>query len=624
MRLKFKSHRKLTMEIIILSFYFDKFEHRKPPEPLAYSPLIELTWQFIAVIALILGGNYIRWRWEESINYDALWFSIPLILAESLSYIGLILFTFNLWKTRDVPQQAPPHIIDECVEDQEKIGRPIKVDIFITTYNENEELVRLSICDAKNVTYPYPIDILIHVLDDGNRSLMKKISMEEGVNYITRSNNIGFKAGNMRNAMEQTSGDFILICDADTRLFPTILKNTLGYFRDTDMAWVQTPQWFYDIPEGVSLPLWLKQRYGKVGSWIGDTVEKLIGSVKIGEDPFVNNPKLFYDVILRRRNWANAAFCCGAGSIHRREAVMQAALRSFSLSIEQKVNKYANQISDLELRKDFSDAMRTQVILEQELTPYKFHVSEDIFTSIVLHNDTERRWKSVQHSTVESKMLSPQDLLTWIVQRYKYAGGTLDICLRENPLFRGHMTLAQRIMYLTTFWSYIGCIWNVVFLAAPIIYLFTGVAPLSSYSESFYLHALPFIIFTELAFMFGTWGVRNWDGKSSYLSFFSVNFRALWTVLRGEKIKFDVTPKERQEGNFLNLVIPQLTVIVLTITGLIYGTWRVFTQDTGSEIQNLIVNFLWGLNNVFAMLPMVRAAFWKPENISVNFNSQKI
>ena len=85
-----------------------------------------------------------------------------------------------------------------------------------------------------------------------------------------------------------------------------------------------------------------------------------------------------------------------------------------------------------------------------------------------------------------------------------------------------------------------------------------------------------------------------------------------------------MTPKERQEGNFLNLVIPQLTVIVLTITGLIYGTWRVFTQDTGSEIQNLIVNFLWGLNNVFAMLPMVRAAFWKPENISVNFNSQKI
>ena len=44
--------------------------------------------------------------------------------------------------------------------------------------------------------------------------------------------------------------------------------------------------------------------------------------------------------------------------------------------------------------------------------PYKFHVSEDIYTSIVLHGDPERRWRSVMHPEVESKMLSPQDLLT--------------------------------------------------------------------------------------------------------------------------------------------------------------------------------------------------------------------
>ena len=168
-------------------------------------------------------------------------------------------------------------------------------------------------------------------------------------------------------------------------------------------------------------------------------------------------------------------------------------------------------------------------------------------------------------------------------------------------------------MSLTTFWSYLGCLWNVMFLAAPIIYLFTGIAPLSSYSGAFYWHALPFIILTELAFMVGTWGVRSWDGKASYLSFFSINFRALWTVLRGEKIKFHVTPKERQEGNFLGLVIPQLTVIVLTLAGLLYGAWRVYVQGAQDELPNLIVNVAWGLNNVFAMLPMVRAALWKPE-----------
>jgi cellulose synthase (UDP-forming) len=39
-------------------------------------------------------------------------------------------------------------------------------------------------------------------------------------------------------------------------------------------------------------------------------------------------------------------------------------------------------------------------------------VSEDIYTSIVLHNDVDRRWKAVMHPGMESKMLSPQDLLS--------------------------------------------------------------------------------------------------------------------------------------------------------------------------------------------------------------------
>jgi cellulose synthase (UDP-forming) len=168
-------------------------------------------------------------------------------------------------------------------------------------------------------------------------------------------------------------------------------------------------------------------------------------------------------------------------------------------------------------------------------------------------------------------------------------------------------------MYLTTFWSYLGCLWNVVFLTAPIVYLFTGVAPVASYSMPFYLHFLPFIVATELAFMVGTWGVAGWDGKASYLSFFSINLRALWTVLRGEKIKFHVTPKTRQEGNFLHLVIPQLAIIVLTLVGLVYAACRAYVLGAQDELPSLIVNLFWGLNNVFSMLPLVRSALWTPE-----------
>ena len=597
-----------------MPFYFEQFEDRLPPPSVPHSPSRELLWQFLVIVSLVLGGNYIRWRWADSLNYDALWFAIPLAVAETLAYIGLLLFAFNLWRTRDVPRKPPPCSIAECSEDHGAGERPIAVDVFITTYNEEVELVRISIRDAKRLRYPYPLDLRIHVLDDGRRATMKQVAQEEGVKYISRTNNVGFKAGNLRNAMELTSGDFIVICDADTRLFPTYLRNTLGYFRNVDVAWVQTPQWFYDLPQGTPLPQWLGKRLGGLGRGVGHVVERIAGSVRIGADPFVSDPQLFYDVIMRRRNWCFASFCCGAGSVHRREAVMQAALRSFAVAVDREAGRQTEGMEDSSKWASLDAAVRMQVATEQELTPYKFHVSEDIYTSIVLHNDEGRRWKSVLHPEVESKMLSPQDLLTWMVQRFKYAGGTLDIALRDNPLFKGRMTLSQRMMYLTTFWSYLGCLWNIIFLVAPIVYLFTGIAPLSAYSGDFYLHALPFIVVNELAFMVGTWGLRSWDGKASYLSFFSVNFRALWTVLRGEKIKFHVTPKERQEGSFLHLVIPQLAVIVLTLTGLIYAGLRVFVQGHDQELPNLVVNVAWGLNNVFAMLPLVRAAMWQPED----------
>jgi cellulose synthase (UDP-forming) len=597
-----------------MGFYFEKYEHRRPPEPVPHNPTIELIWQSLAVIALVLGANYIYWRWTSSLNYDALWFAIPLAMAETLAYFGLFLFAFNLWKTEDYPQLPAPEKINDCLKPSpDNEDRPIRVDLFITTYSEEEELVRLSIRDAKKVAYPHAIDYRIYILDDGRRASMQALCAEEGVGYITRNNNVGFKAGNLRNAMEKTHGDFIVICDADTRVFPTILSETMGYFRDPEVAWVQTPQWFYDLPEGKPLAMVWSKYAGRFGFKAATLLEKLVGPIKLGRDPFVNDPQMFYDIIQRRRNWANASFCCGAGSIHRREAVMYGALNAYGQFVENEVHKHTHDIKSRKIRKDLGDAIRTQVAMDTELTPYKFHVSEDIYTSIVLHADPKHHWKSVMHPSVQSKMLSPQDLQTWMVQRFKYAGGSLDIALRDNPVFKGHLTLPQRIMYLTTFWSYFGCIWNFVFLIAPTVYLVTGISPVSAYSTPFYWHFLPFIIATELAFMFATWGVAAWDGKSSYLSFFPLNFQALATVLRGEKIKFHVTPKQRQEGTFLHLVYPQFAIIVLSVAGLIAGFSKMFL-GIPMDVSGFLINVFWSINNIAAMLPIVRAAYWKPDD----------
>lgn len=411
----------------INKYYFSKYEDRVPPPPVPYSPWREALFQFLATLNIGLGGWYITWRWTSSLNPEAMWFSVTLALAETAAYIGMVLFSINMWYDREFIIPEVPEFITDCAKDPSAEKRPISIDVFFPTYNEDIELVRLSIKDAKKIIYPFNIDIKIHVLDDGKREEMKKVAEEEGVNYITRNNNAGFKAGNLQNAMEQTCGDFIVICDADTRPFPTILAHTLGYFRDSHMAWVQTPQWFFDIPEGERLPICFKKKLGLPGELLGKIIETIYGPTTLGDDPLGNDPKLFYEIILKRRDVFNASFCCGAGSIHRREAVMEAALKRFSRKITDHVEKFTGKIEDKEIKEAVSETIKREMIEETPVSPYMYHVSEDIYTSIILHSDSDRKWKSVIHPQVESKMLSPQDLLTWVIQRFKYAGGSLDI-----------------------------------------------------------------------------------------------------------------------------------------------------------------------------------------------------
>ncbi len=383
----------------------------------------------------------------------------------------------------------------------------------------------------------------IHVLDDGNRPEMKIVAKEEGVNYITRPTNAGFKAGNLRNGMSQTDGDFLVILDSDTRPFPTILSHTLGYFRDQNVAWIQTPQWFYDTPMGRPLDCEWVKKYGRFGGFAAKNIQRIIGPVTVGRDPFISDAKLFYDVIQRRRNGLNISFCCGAGSIHRREAVMEAALKEYAKTIAEQAkcfSAFATCTADQDL---LEKVLRKELSVSTELMPYKFHVSEDIYTSILLHGDKARNWKSVYHPAVESKMLSPLDIQSWAMQRFRYAGGSLDILFHDCPLFRGGMGFRQRLMYGATFWSYLAPLWNVIFIAAPLIALTTGLSPINAYSIEFFAHLLPFLIVHELATVFGTWGIDNRQGKMLNIAFFSFNLMALWAVLRGREIKFQVTAK---------------------------------------------------------------------------------
>jgi cellulose synthase (UDP-forming) len=208
------------------------------------------------------------------------------------------LFVITLWRpTRRV---SPPPLEGGSV------------DVFITTYNEPVDLVRLTMEAALRIDWPR---LKVHVLDDGARPQMLAVAKELGAGYITRGGEWTgkprhAKAGNVNNALMETDGEFILILDADQIPDPHIVRRTIGYFRDPRLAFVQTPQVFYNVPPG---------------------------------DPFGADAPLFYGPIMRGKDGWDAAFFCGSNALLRREALLQLG-----------VTEYVREMED-----DFKRALKT-------------------------------------------------------------------------------------------------------------------------------------------------------------------------------------------------------------------------------------------------------------------------
>ncbi|MBA2451252.1 MAG: glycosyltransferase, partial [Chloroflexi bacterium] len=134
----------------------------------------------------------------------------------------------------------------------------------------------------------------VFILDDGNRRRVKAMARRLGVRYYGRTTNEHAKAGNMNNGLEHSRAEFVITLDADHIPLPHFLERTLGYFDDPKVAFVQTPQMFYNRE------CFLYRRAG--GSWWSEQ-------------------GMFYSVIQPAKNRWNAAFFVGTSAVVRRAAL---------------------------------------------------------------------------------------------------------------------------------------------------------------------------------------------------------------------------------------------------------------------------------------------------------------
>ncbi|WP_354685794.1 glycosyltransferase [Cupriavidus necator] len=232
---------------------------------------------WLVAVYIACGLIYMAWR-VTTINLAAPWLSIPLYAAEVYGYLSGLLFVLMTYRL-SVRESVPP-------------VAGLKVDVFVPTYNESVELLRRTLLAAKRMDYPHET----WLLDDGRRDSMRKLAESLGCRYLVRDNNAHAKAGNLNNALQFSSGDFIAIFDADHAPRKDFLVKTLGFFRDAGVAFVQTPQDFFNIDS-------FNHRLGKKRVW--------------------DEQALFFKVIQRGKDALNAAFFCGSCAVIRRSAVQE-------------------------------------------------------------------------------------------------------------------------------------------------------------------------------------------------------------------------------------------------------------------------------------------------------------
>ena len=120
-----------------------------------------------------------------------------------------------------------------------------EVDVLICTYNEPLKLVEKTMLAATQMNYVKG-KLNVYVCDDGKRDELKRLCGKYNIGYITREGNEGAKAGNINNALKVIKGDLFAVLDADMVPTKNFLERTIGYFSEENVAFVQTPQVYYN------------------------------------------------------------------------------------------------------------------------------------------------------------------------------------------------------------------------------------------------------------------------------------------------------------------------------------------------------------------------------------------
>jgi len=485
--------------------------------------------------------RYLFWRTANTMPpiSDPLDF-IPGALLYIAEIYSMAMLAISLFVVADpLDRKPPPALTDEETP---------RVDVFIPTYNEDPELLAMTVLAAVEMDYPAD-KFRVYVLDDGGtdqkcgqsdpakaaqaqerRANLTALAQDLGAQYITRQRNEHAKAGNMNNALAKTDGEIIVVFDADHVPVKQFLKETIGYFREDPRLFLcQTPHIF-------SNP---------------DPLERNLET--FGVMPSEN--EMFYGIIQKGLDKWNGAFFCGSAALVRRAALDEVG--------------------------GFSGIT----------------ITEDCETALDLHS---RGWRSMYVDKPLISGLQPETFASFIGQRSRWARGMFQIFLLKNPIFKKGLSVAQKICYLSnmTFWFF--PIFRLPFLIAPLLYIWFSMQIYVANMQEFIAYTMLYMI-TNMLMQSYLYGKVRWTWVSELYEYVQSLYLArglLSVILNPYKPTFNVTDKGNSldQEHLSELSMPYFVMYGVFAVSMVACIWRWLTEPDANEL--LAVVAMWNLFNM--------------------------
>ena len=229
-------------------------------------------------------------------------------------------------------------------------------------------------------------------------------------------------------------------------------------------------------------------------------------------------------------------------------------------------------------------------------------VTEDAHTALKLHR---LGYTTAYINVPLAAGLATESLSSHIGQRIRWARGMAQIFRIDNPFLGKGLSFFQRICYSNAMLHFFYGIPRLIFLTAPLTYLYFEVHIISAAAAMLALYVLPHMLQANLAnaHIQGPHRHSFWaEVYESVLAWYIVLPTAVALFNPGAG-KFNVTAKGGLiEHSFFDWTIskPYILLATLNIVGLSIGLGRLFFWNT-FEIGTVLLNLIWTIYNLLIL-----------------------